>query len=71
MGQGQLEAVALGPGVPVSACGRGAVGGRVDVGAARQHQAVEQVEHLVGRLGGGVVGRQQQRHAAGALHRVA
>ncbi len=46
-----------------------AVGARIDVGAAGEHQPVEQVEQLVGALEHGVVGRQQQRQTAGALHR--
>ena len=53
----------------VSGCGARAVGARVDVGAAGEHQPVEQVEQLVGALERPVVGRQQQRQAAGALHR--
>ena len=47
----------------VSACGARPVGARVHVGAAREHQSVEQVEQLVGLLGDRVVGRQQDRHA--------
>ena len=43
-----------------------AVAGRVDVGAADEHQPVDEVERLVGRLDEHRVGREQQRHPAGA-----
>ena len=52
------------------ACGPGAVGARIHVGAAGQHQPVDQVERLVGLLRGGVVGRQQHAKPAGGLHGV-
>ena len=45
-----------------------AVRAGIDVGAAGEDEAVEEVEQLVGRLGRGVVGREQQRDPAGALH---
>ena len=48
----------------------GAVGGGVDVVAAGQDQAVDQVEHLVGVLLEAWVGRDHQRQTAGALDRL-
>jgi len=70
LGQRDLERVAL----RVDVDGRGvhglAVGGGVDVRAAGEDQAVEQVEQLVGMLGRARIRRQQQRDAAGALDRV-
>ena len=42
--QGDLEAVALGPGEPGLGVRRGAVAGGVDVRAAREQQAVDPVE---------------------------
>ena len=65
----ELEAVALGPGVPrVSGVG-GRRRRRVDVRAAGQHQAVEQVEQLVGFLGGASSGGSSSASPAGALRR--
>jgi hypothetical protein len=63
----QLERVALGRRARGRGVRLGAVGRRVHVGAAREQQAVEHVEHAVGVLDGGRVGREQQRDAAGAL----
>ena len=57
VGQGELEAVALGPGVTGLRVYPRAVGGGIDVGAAGQHEAVDQVEHLAGVLRGGVIRR--------------
>jgi dihydrofolate synthase/folylpolyglutamate synthase len=70
--QGEVEGVALGIEQLERGVGRLAVSGGIHVGAAHQHEAVEQVE--IGR-DGVVVGagrrrecRQQQRQAAGAAH---
>ena len=62
--EGELEAVALGPGALRVRVGLGAVAGRVDVRAAGEDEPVEQVEQLLGRLGDLVVGRQDQRQPA-------
>ncbi len=67
--QRELEAVALGPGAPGLGVRLGAVAGRVHVGAAGEHQRVEQLEHPVGLGLGRGVGRQQHGGAAGALDR--
>ena len=50
-------------------CARRPVRPRIDVRASGQDERVHQVEELVGRLGHDVIGRQQDRHTAGALHR--
>jgi len=63
----QLERVAVGVDVGRLHVLLGAVAGGVDVDAAREHQPVEQVEHLVRLLDQQPVGREQQRHPAGAL----
>src|SRR5438270_13776150 len=49
--------------------GIGAVARRVDVVAAGQDQAVEEVEHLVGALLEAAVGREHHGQSAGALDR--
>ena len=59
----ELERVALGHRVDGRRVELGAVAGRVDVGAADEHQPVDQVERLVGLLDERRVGREQQRHA--------
>ena len=71
--QGELELVPLGPGLGGVGSGLGTVGGRVDVGAAAEDQAVEPVEQRDGVCGDRRVGRQQERDGAGLLdgHRVA
>ena len=46
-----------------------AVGRGIEVGAAGEDQRVEAVEQRVGRLGRGLVGRQQERQPARRLHR--
>ena len=69
--EAELEAVALRPGRADLRMRLRAVGGGVDVGAAREDQAVEHVEHLVGTLGEHVVGRQDQRHPARAVAPIA
>jgi hypothetical protein len=68
--QRDLRAVAVGPGVGGLGMALDAVGARVDVRAAGEHQAVEAVEHVVGVLFDPGVGRQHQRDGAGALQRV-
>ena len=68
--EGHLEPVALGHGVDGLGVTLGVVDGGVDVGAADEHQAVDQVEDLVGPLGQRRVGRQQDGEAAGAVGRV-
>ena len=68
-GQGELEPVALGPGAARLRMRGRAVGGGIDVRAAGEDQRVDAVEQRVGRLGHGLVGRQQQRQRAGRLHR--
>ena len=59
--EAHLEAIALGPRGAGLRVPLRAVGGRVDVGAARKHQPLDSVEQRVGRLLRGVVGRQQER----------
>ena len=54
----------------VSGCGLGPVGRRVEVGAARQHEPVDAIQQFVGILDEHRIGRQQQRHRAGAVDRV-
>ena len=66
---GQFPGVALGVGCPGRRVHGGAVPGRIDVAAARHHQAVE-VGHGEGGLRGGAAGRQQDRPAAAAAYRV-
>ena len=66
--QGHLHAVSARIGAVGLRCGLLAVGGRVDVGAAGQHQGVDAVERLVRR--GHVVGRQQEGKAARVAHLV-
>ena len=66
-GQRDLERVALGHRMDDLGMARRAVRGRVDVGAAREDQGVEEVEDLVGVVDEHVVHRQDQRHATGAV----
>ena len=61
--------VALGPGPLRLRVRLGAVAGRVDVGAAGEHQRVDPVEQQVGVVDRRLVGRQHERQPAGALHR--
>ena len=65
-----LRRVALGPRPGRAVVRLGAVGGRVEVGAAREDQRVEVVEHLVGLRAGARVGRDHQRDPAALLDRV-
>jgi hypothetical protein len=63
--EGDLEPVAFGVETRRHRVVLGAVERRVDVGAAAQHQPVEQVEQLVGALGARLVHRQEERQPAG------
>jgi hypothetical protein len=69
VGQGELEAITLRHGLTDLGMRPGAVGGRIDVGASGEDQRVQPTEQLVGRLGGGVIRRQEDREPAGILHR--
>jgi hypothetical protein len=62
-----LEAVALGDDADRLGMVLGAVGARVDVDPAGEHEAVEPVEDLVGIVDERRIGREQQRHRAGAM----
>ena len=48
--EAHLEAIALGPSEADLRVPLRAIGGRVDVGAAREHQSLDSVEQRVGRL---------------------
>ena len=65
-----LEAVALGHRVERLGMGLLAIARRVDVGAAGQHQPVEQVERFVGLLEQQLVGRQHHDQRPSVLHRL-
>ena len=63
-----LEGVALGHRVDGLRMRLLAVAGGVDVGAAREHQAVDQLQPGLGLLDQHGVGREHHHQAAGALH---
>jgi hypothetical protein len=65
-----LEGVSLGNGVDRVRPGLLAVGGGIDVGAAGEQQAVDQIECLLGFFGQARVGREHHGQTAGALHRL-
>ena len=64
----KLERVALGNDVDRFGVRLASVRRRVDIGASREHQAIDQLQRLRRVTSGLLVGRQQQRKAAGALH---
>ena len=70
VGESDLEAVARRVGPGHARVWRRAVGERVDVRAAGEKHAVEDVEELVGMLGDRVVRGQEERDPVGALHGV-
>jgi hypothetical protein len=63
-GERDLEVIALRDGAHGRGVGLGAVAGRVDVGAAREQEPVEQVEQPAGVRGQRGIGRQDDRRAA-------
>src|ERR1700683_480567 len=65
-----LEGISLGDRVNRVRPGLLAIGGGVDVGAACEQQAVDQIEYLLRVLGRTRVGREHHGQAAGALHRL-
>jgi hypothetical protein len=67
LGEGDLEPVPLDSRVLRQRIALRAVGGRVEIGAAGQQQAVQQIDEFAGLDCGCVARREQQGQAAGAI----
>ena len=67
--QGQLEAVALGPGAARRGVRPSPVRARIHVRPASQHEPVDQIQQLVRRLRDDVVRRQQDGQPTRPLYR--